>query len=124
MLLLAAPSLSGCAIVTATKRATLSRRCVQFQDDGDELVLENHLIDSREGSSGARGARGGGMRATFYPESQTTLEGGWRPMEVTRLALKSLLAVLQFLGSVAIFVIVFAPLWAPVWIFRRRRALR
>ena len=27
---------------------------------GDELVLENHLIDSREGSSGARGARGGG----------------------------------------------------------------
>ncbi|MBL8912271.1 MAG: TlpA family protein disulfide reductase [Archangium sp.] len=47
-------------LVGATKRGTLSKRCMQFQEDGDELVLENHLIDSREGSSGARGARGGG----------------------------------------------------------------
>jgi hypothetical protein len=60
MVLLLSSAVSGCAIVTATKRATLSKRCMQFQEDGDELVLENHLIDSREGSSGARGARGGG----------------------------------------------------------------
>lgn len=53
-------AVSGCALVSPTKRATLSKRCMQFQEDGDELVLENHLIDSREGSSGARGARGGG----------------------------------------------------------------
>lgn len=53
-------ALSGCAFVGAAKRATLSKRCMQFQEDGDELALENHLIDSREGSSGARGARGGG----------------------------------------------------------------
>lgn len=51
---------TGPGFVGATKRATLSKRCMQFQEDGDELVLENHLIDSREGSSGARGARGGG----------------------------------------------------------------
>ncbi len=60
VLLLAAALSSGCALVSPTKRATLSKRCMQFQEDGDELVLENHLIDSREGSSGARGARGGG----------------------------------------------------------------
>ncbi|MBM4781989.1 MAG: DUF4266 domain-containing protein [Archangiaceae bacterium] len=53
-------ALSGCSFVSPAKRATLSKRCMQFQEDGDELVLENHLIDSREGSSGARGARGGG----------------------------------------------------------------
>jgi hypothetical protein len=47
----------------------------------------------------------------------------WKPLEVARLALESLLAVLQFLGSVAIFALVFAPLWAPLWIYRRRRAL-
>jgi hypothetical protein len=51
---------TGCVAVPATRRGTLSKRCMQFQEDGDELVLENHLIDSREGSSGARGARGGG----------------------------------------------------------------
>jgi thiol-disulfide isomerase/thioredoxin len=51
---------TGPGFVGATRRATLSKRCMQFQEDGDELVLENHLIDSREGSSGARGARGGG----------------------------------------------------------------
>lgn len=51
---------AGGGLVGATKRATLSKRCMQFQEDGDELALENHLIDSREGSSGARGARGGG----------------------------------------------------------------
>lgn len=51
---------AGAGFVNATQRATLSKRCMQFQEDGDELVLENHLIDSREGSSGARGARGGG----------------------------------------------------------------
>jgi hypothetical protein len=51
---------AGCVAVPATRRGTLSKRCMQFQEDGDEIVLENHLIDSREGSSGARGARGGG----------------------------------------------------------------
>jgi starvation-inducible outer membrane lipoprotein len=59
-LLLLALALSGCVMVPATRRGTLSKRCMQFQEDGDELVLENHLVDSREGSSGARGARGGG----------------------------------------------------------------
>lgn len=51
---------SSCAMVSPTRRGTLSKRCMQFQEDGDELVLENHLVDAREGSSGARGARGGG----------------------------------------------------------------
>lgn len=50
----------ACVNVPATRRGVLSKRCMQFQEDSDELVLENHLIDSREGSSGARGARGGG----------------------------------------------------------------
>ena len=60
IVVLLASALSGCAFVSPTHRATLSKRCTTFQEDGDELVLENHLIDSREGSSGARGARGGG----------------------------------------------------------------
>ena len=59
-LTLAAILLGGCALVPATRRELLSKRCMQFQEDADELVLENHLVDSREGSSGARGARGGG----------------------------------------------------------------
>jgi hypothetical protein len=57
---LVASVLGGCVLVPATRRETLSKRCMQFQEDADELVLENHLVDSREGSSGARGARGGG----------------------------------------------------------------
>lgn len=52
--------LGGCALVPQIQRGTLSKRCMQFGEDPDELVLENHLVDSREGSSGARGARGGG----------------------------------------------------------------
>ena len=59
-LILAVTLFGGCVLVPATKRGTLAKRCMQFQEDGDELVLENHLVDSREGSSGARGARGGG----------------------------------------------------------------
>ena len=51
---------SACALVPPAKRGTLSKRCMQFHEDPDEVVLENHLVDSREGSSGARGARGGG----------------------------------------------------------------
>lgn len=60
VLLFVAVFASGCVLVPATQRGTLAKRCMQFQEDGDELVLENHLVDSREGSSGARGARGGG----------------------------------------------------------------
>jgi hypothetical protein len=52
--------LQGCVLVHPARRGTLSKKCMTFQDDGDEIVLENHLIDSREGSSGAQGARGGG----------------------------------------------------------------
>jgi hypothetical protein len=51
---------AACEHVPATRRGTLAKRSMQFQEDPDELVLENHLIESREGSSGAQGARGGG----------------------------------------------------------------
>ena len=57
---LAGLAIAGCAPVTAAHRGTLAKRCMQFQEDGDELVLENHLFDAREGASGAAGARGGG----------------------------------------------------------------
>ena len=52
--------MSACVRVPPAKRGTLSKRCMRFFEDPDEVVLENHLVDSREGSSGARGARGGG----------------------------------------------------------------
>ncbi|MCC6337073.1 MAG: DUF4266 domain-containing protein [Myxococcales bacterium] len=52
--------LPSCVLVSAPQRGLLSKRCMQFNEDSDEQVLENHLVDSREGSSGARGARGGG----------------------------------------------------------------
>lgn len=64
------------------------------------------------------------VTATFYPESHTSLDGsGWRPLEVARVALRSLLSVVQFLANTVIVLAVFAPLWGPpVWLFRRRRA--
>jgi hypothetical protein len=51
---------AGCAVVPQYRRGTLSQRCMGFDEDPDEVVLENHLVESREGSSGAEGARGGG----------------------------------------------------------------
>ncbi|MDP3156822.1 MAG: DUF4349 domain-containing protein [Archangium sp.] len=64
------------------------------------------------------------VTATFYPESNTTVRSDeWRPLEVARVALSRLLAVLQFLGSAVIVMGVFVPLWGPpVWFLRRRRA--
>jgi len=58
--LLCALVFAACAPVPQYKRGGLARRHMAFQDDPDEVILENHLIDSREGSSGASGARGGG----------------------------------------------------------------
>lgn len=66
------------------------------------------------------------VTATFYPESNTSVDaGGWRPLEVARVALRSLIGVLQFLASAAIVILVFSPLWAPpVWLIRRRKTAR
>lgn len=65
------------------------------------------------------------VTATFYPESRTDLQSGWRPLEVARVALNGLLGVFMALGNLAIFVVVFAPVWGPpIWIYRRRRALQ
>lgn len=52
--------LEGCVVVHPARRGTLSKRCMTFQSDADETVLENHFLDAREGSSGASGDRGGG----------------------------------------------------------------
>ena len=65
----------------------------------------------------------------FYPESRTPVveEGGWRPAEVARRALRALLAFFKFLANLAIVVAVFAPVWLPLylllrWWRKRRRA--
>lgn len=62
------------------------------------------------------------VTATFYPQTTTSLDGtDWRPLEVARVALRSLLSVVQFLASALIVLVVFAPLWGPpVWFIRRR----
>jgi hypothetical protein len=66
------------------------------------------------------------VTATFYPQSTTSLGGtDWRPLEVARVALRSLFSVVQFLANTVIVLAVFAPLWGPpVWFFRRRRVAR
>ena len=62
--LLSALSLSGCAVVgkhvNAYERSTLSKQGMSFVLNPKELALQNHMINSREGSVGGVGGAGGG----------------------------------------------------------------
>jgi len=67
------------------------------------------------------------VSVSFYPESKTPVveEGGWRPGEVARRALRALLSFFKFLANLAIVLAIFAPVWLPLYLllrwWRRRR---
>jgi hypothetical protein len=70
------------------------------------------------------------VSVSFYPESKTPVveEGGWRPGEVARRALRALLGFFKFLVNLAIVLAVFSPVWLPLYLllrsWRRRRRER
>ncbi len=58
LLLLVAVALAGCVRVRPYEREILSKRTMTFQPDPYEDVLDNHMIEAREGAVGG-GAPGG-----------------------------------------------------------------
>jgi hypothetical protein len=53
-------SVSACVRVAPWEREHLARPVMQLEDDPDEAVLEQHFLESREGSVGGFGEAGGG----------------------------------------------------------------
>ncbi|MCA9547849.1 MAG: DUF4266 domain-containing protein [Myxococcales bacterium] len=58
--LAALSSATGCARVKPWERGTLAKRCMRFDADPDDAVLEQHTFAYREGAAGAYGGGGGG----------------------------------------------------------------
>ena len=52
--------LAGCVRVKPYEREILSKRTMTFQPDPYEDVLDNHMIEAREGAVGGYGSAGGG----------------------------------------------------------------
>jgi hypothetical protein len=52
--------LSACVRVKPYEREILSKRTMTFQPDPYEDVLDNHMIEAREGAVGGYGSAGGG----------------------------------------------------------------
>jgi predicted transporter len=51
---------SGCATVKPWERETLAKPCMIFSSNTYEVVLEQHLLQYREGAAGGFGGGGGG----------------------------------------------------------------
>lgn len=52
--------LNGCAAVRPYEREYLADRIMRFDSDREEMVMERHFIETREGSIGGFGGAGGG----------------------------------------------------------------
>ena len=52
--------LSGCVPVKPYQREFLSKKIMVFQPDPHEDVLDQHMIEAREGAVGGYGSAGGG----------------------------------------------------------------
>jgi hypothetical protein len=51
---------AGCARVKPYERELLAKPTMTFQPDPHEDVLDNHMLEAREGASGGYGSAGGG----------------------------------------------------------------
>jgi hypothetical protein len=51
---------AGCARVKPYERELLAKPTMTFQPDPHEDVLDNHMIEAREGAAGGYGSAGGG----------------------------------------------------------------
>lgn len=50
----------GCVRVKPYQREMLSKKIMMFQPDAYEDVLDQHMLEAREGSAGGYGSAGGG----------------------------------------------------------------
>ena len=51
---------SGCVRVKPYERELLAKPTMTFQPDPHEDVLDNHMLEAREGAAGGYGSAGGG----------------------------------------------------------------
>ncbi len=52
--------LNSCAMVKPYQREYLADRIMSFDLNQDEMSMERHFLETREGSSGGQGGAGGG----------------------------------------------------------------
>ena len=60
VILLLAVAATGCARVKPYERELLAKPTMTFQPDPHEDVLDNHMLEAREGAAGGYGSAGGG----------------------------------------------------------------
>jgi hypothetical protein len=53
-------AVGGCARVKPYERELLAKPTMTFQPDPHEDVLDNHMLEAREGAAGGYGSAGGG----------------------------------------------------------------
>ncbi len=53
-------TLAGCVRVKPYERELLAKPTMTFQPDPHEDVLDNHMLEAREGAAGGYGSAGGG----------------------------------------------------------------
>ena len=57
---LVALAATSCVAVKPWQRELLAKKCMLFDEDPDEIALEEHLLAFREGAAGGFGGGGGG----------------------------------------------------------------
>ena len=60
VVILVAVAASGCVRVKPYERELLAKPTMTFQPDPHEDVLDNHMLEAREGAAGGYGSAGGG----------------------------------------------------------------
>ncbi len=60
LIFLAVVGSSGCVRVKPYERELLAKPTMTFQPDPHEDVLDNHMLEAREGAAGGYGSAGGG----------------------------------------------------------------
>jgi hypothetical protein len=60
LILLVSAATGGCVRVKPYERELLAKPTMTFQPDPHEDVLDNHMLEAREGAAGGYGSAGGG----------------------------------------------------------------